>query len=153
MSAPLTKLVPPLPSTPPFRLLTPATPRIPLLATSAARIYNHAHAPLVFAYYVLRFSFLVADPLSTMIRDLAPIAIAQCAFCALCLPSAGTWASGGSAIISGTASGKSGKASSGPGTGSMRRKAGKAGLGGLSSAFPVGVSAWKSKVVVGKSDP
>jgi hypothetical protein len=153
MSASLTKLVPPAPPTPPFRLLNPTTPTIPLLATSAARIYNHAHAPLVLAYYLLRFSFLVADPFNTMISDLAAIAIAQCTFCALCLPSAGTWGSGGSAIISGTARGKPGKASSGPGTGSMRRKAGKAGPGALSSAFPVGAASWKSKVMVGKLGP
>jgi hypothetical protein len=153
MSASLTKLVPPVPPTPPSRLLTPTTPTIPVLVTSAARIYNHAHAPLVLAYYVLRFSPLVTDPLNTMARDLAPIAIAQCAFCVVCLPSAGTWGSGGSAIISGTARGRPGKASSGSGTVSMRRKAGKAGPGASSSAFPVGAASWRSKVMVGKCGP
>src|SRR5450755_1914679 len=150
MSASLTKLVPPAPPTPAYRLLTPQTPSVPLLATSAARIYNHAHAPLVLAYYVLRFSLLVADPFQTMIRDLVPITIAQSAFCAVCLPSAGTWGSGGRAIISGTASAKSGKAIPGSGPGSMRRKAGKIGPGGLSTAFPVGAVSWKSKVMVSR---
>ena len=152
MSLLSTKLAPPATSAPTSpRLLTPKTRTIPLLSTSDARIYSHAHAPLVLAYYLLRFSSLVADPLNTMIRDLAPIAIAQCAFCVVCLPSAGTWGSGGSAIIPGTASGKSGKTGSGSGTGSMRRKAGKAGPGTLSTAFPVGAASWKSKVMVGKS--
>jgi hypothetical protein len=152
MSLLSTKLAPPATSAPTSpRLLTPKTRTIPLLSTSDARIYSHAHAPLVLAYYLLRFSSLVADPLNTMIRDLAPIAIAQCAFCTVCLPSAGTWGSGGSAIIPGTASGKSGKTGSGSGTGSMRRKAGKTGPGTLSTAFPVGAASWKSKVMVGKS--
>jgi hypothetical protein len=150
MSLLSTKLAPPATSA---RLLTPKTPTIPLLSTHAARIYSHAHAPLVLAYYLLRFSSLVADPLNAMIRDLAPIAIAQCALCTVCLPSAGTWGSGGSAIIPGTASGKSGKTGSGPGTGSMRRKAGKGGPGTLSTAFPAGAASWKSKVMVGKSGP
>jgi GPI biosynthesis protein family Pig-F len=153
MSSSLTKLVLPAPPTPPSRLLTPKTPTIPLLATSAARICNHAHAPLVLVYYVLRFSSLVGDPFNTMIRDLVPITITQCAFCAVCLPCAGTWGSGGSAIVSGTASGKSAKASSGSSSGSLRRKAGKAGPGALSSAFPVGAASWKSKVMVGKMWP
>jgi hypothetical protein len=153
MSASLTKLVPPAPPMPASRLLTPRTPTVPLLATSAARIYNHAHAPLVLAYYVLRFRFLVADPFHTMIHDVLPIAIAQSVFCAVCLPSAGTWGSGGSAIISGTASGKSGKASSGSGPGSMRRKAGKAGPGWLSTASPVGAVSWRSKVMVSRDRP
>jgi hypothetical protein len=149
MSLLSTKLAPPATSVPTSpRLLTPKTRTIPLLSTSDARIYSHAHAPLVLAYYLLRFSSLVADPLNTMIRDLAPIAIAQCVFCAVCLPSAGTWGSGG---IPGTASGKSGKTGSGPGTGSMRRKAGKAGPGTQSTAFPLGAASWKSKVMVGKS--
>lgn len=150
MSASLTKLLPPAPPAPQNRLLTPQTPSVPVLASSAARIYNHAHAPLVLAYYVLRFSSLVADPFSAMVRDLALVAIAQCAFCVVCLPSAGTWGSGGSAIISGTASGKGGKASSAPVAGSMRRKAGKAGPGASSSALPVGGAHWKGKVMVSR---
>ena len=154
MSASLTKLVPPAPPiAPAYRLLTPKTSPVPLLATSAARIYNHAHAPLVLAYYVLRFSFLVANPFQTMVRDLVPLVIAQSAFCVTCLPSAGTWGSGGSAIISSTASGKSGKTGSGLSPGSMRRKAGKAGLGGLSTVSPVGPVSWKSKVMVSRHWP
>jgi hypothetical protein len=150
MSPPLVKVrLPAQPAPALSRLLTPKTPPIPALASSAARIYNHAHAPLVLAYYLLRFRFLVSDPFNTMVLDLAPIAIAQSAFCAVCLPPAGTWGSGGSAIIPGTASGKSGKASSGSATGSMRRKAGKAGPGSLAAAFPVGVASWKSRVMVG----
>src|SRR5947209_7092069 len=47
MSTSLTKLVPPAPPSPAYRLLTPRTPTVPLLATPAARICSHAHAPLV----------------------------------------------------------------------------------------------------------
>lgn len=46
------------------------------------------------AYYYLRSSELVKDPLSTMLYDLIPVAISQCLFCAVCLPSVGNWNSG-----------------------------------------------------------
>ncbi len=144
MSSSVVKTVAPASSAAPSpRLLTPKTPTIPLLAGSTAQRYNHAHALVALAYYYLRFRALVANPLGTMIQDLAPIALTQCAFCAICLPSAGTWGSGGSAIISGTATTKPAKTSVNSGTGSMKRK------GGASTTFQVVPVAWKSKVTVG----
>jgi GPI ethanolamine phosphate transferase 2/3 subunit F len=136
MATSLTNVLPPTPQTSSqsSRLLKPNTQTIPRNAS----IYNHIHTPLVLGYYALRFSALVADPLQTMIQDLLPVTIAQCAFCATCLPAAGTWGEG-KAIIAGTGSSK-GKGSAG----STRRK----GLGVVKKDTASDVESWGSKVVV-----
>ena len=96
MSSSSTKLVPSASSVSPFsRLLTPKTPAITRIETPTARLYGSTHVPLVLAYYVFRFKALVADPLSTTIWDIVPLTLLQCVFCTVCLPSAGTWGSGG----------------------------------------------------------
>lgn len=76
------------------RLLTPKTNAIPLLQSDVARYFSYAHTGQLLVYYYLRADALVHDPLSTMVQDLFPLAISQCLFCAICLPSAGTWHSG-----------------------------------------------------------
>jgi len=76
------------------RLLTPKTNAIPLFSTDLAQLYSYAHTLQVLVYYYLRGSALVRDPLSTMIQDLFPVAVSQCLFCAICLPSVGKWNSG-----------------------------------------------------------
>ena len=133
------------------RLLTPTTQAIPLLQTSAARTFNHAYAPVLLLFYTLQFRGLVATPLDTMIWDLAPLALIQCGFCATCLPPAGTWGSGGGAIIAGTATPKWTKSGSSSSGGSLRRKPpalSKTGVGGASSTTPAAAVSWKSKIMV-----
>ena len=76
------------------RLLTPKTNAIPLLQSDLARYYSYAHTGQLLVYYYLRADALVRDPLSTMVQDLFPVAVSQCLFCAICLPSAGNWNSG-----------------------------------------------------------
>lgn len=134
--ASLTNLLPPTPQTVPqsSRLLKPKTQTIPRNTSQ----YNHIHTPLVLAYYAVRFNSLVNDPLQTMIQDLIPVTLAQCAFCATCLPAAGTWGEG-KAIIPGTGSGK-GKT----GAGTTRRK----GLGVVKKDISSDSESWGSKAVV-----
>ena len=103
------------------RLLTPTTNTIPLLSTSSAKNYSYAHTFLIALYYYLRSSSLIRDPRTTLLWDLIPLAIAQSAFCAICLPSAGNWDSGtnGGKIIEGSASTKN------SGKGGVRKKGAK----------------------------
>jgi len=88
------------------RLLKPKTNAIPLLQSEAASYYSYAHTVQLLAYYYFRASALVADPLATLLQDLVPVAITQCLFCAICLPSVGNWNSGTNAgeMIKGSAS-------------------------------------------------
>lgn len=100
------------------RILKPKTLAIPLLNTDATRYYSYAHTVQLLAYYYLRSSALVRDPLTTMFQDLFPLALSQCLFCALCLPSVGNWNSGTDAteLIKGniTRGSKSSQGASGP---------------------------------------
>ena len=70
----------------PRRKHTPVSKPIPLLPTDAARLYTHIHPTLVLAYYYVRFPALVVDPIPTLLRDLIPLTIFQCAYSATCLP-------------------------------------------------------------------
>ncbi|KAK5557203.1 Glycosylphosphatidylinositol (GPI) anchor assembly protein [Exophiala xenobiotica] len=122
------------------RLLKPTTLPIPLLSSTLAKRYSYAHTFLVPVYYYLRSSALVADPFSTMVMDMLVIGLAQALFCAVCLPSAGSWVSGtatttggrialnqgGTTVKSPKTTTKSG--ATGTAVGSMRKK-----LGGPSS--------------------
>ncbi|KAK5453630.1 Glycosylphosphatidylinositol (GPI) anchor assembly protein [Exophiala xenobiotica] len=122
------------------RLLKPTTLPIPLLSSASAKRYSYAYTFLVPVYYYLRSSALVADPFSTMVTDMLVIGLAQALFCAVCLPSAGSWVSGtmtttggrialnqgGTAVKSPKTTIKSG--ATGTAVGSMRKK-----LGGPSS--------------------
>ncbi|RMZ79338.1 hypothetical protein DV737_g3436, partial [Chaetothyriales sp. CBS 132003] len=104
------------------RLLTPTTSPIPLLSAPQVRAISVGYTVLIPVYYYLRSAHLVHNPLSTLTHDLIPISITTSLFCALCLPSAGTWNSGAKdagKIIEGSATAKTGK-------GSGRKRVGKA---------------------------
>ncbi len=106
------------PQTQASRLLTPTTNPVPLLSDPIAQAVSYAYTALIPLYYYLRSSYLIRDPFATLSYDLIPLGLVSAFFCALCLPSAGTWNSGtkdAGKIIEGTAVGKSAK-------GSMRKK-------------------------------
>ena len=134
------------------RLLTPTTQQIPLLDSLLARRYNQIHTLLIPAYYYLRSSSLIADPLPTLVQDLVFVTLAQTAHVATSLPAAGNWVSGTNAgrIIEGTASygsGKTGKSGNVSSTGSLRKKAGV-----ISSASGAISAGSKNSRAVGSSD-
>lgn len=132
------------------RLRTPKTQAIPLLNSDIARYYSYAHTGQLLVYFYLRSSALVADPLSTMIQDLFPLATSQCLFCAMCLPAAGNWNSGTDAgeMIKGSAA----KSQKGTSAGSKK----KLGAPGHKTAGKSGTSleasrdggSWPSRIMV-----
>jgi phosphatidylinositol glycan class F len=63
---------------------------IELLPKDIARIASQAHPALLLAAYYMRFSSFVADPVSTLLSSLVPLAIVQAGYALLCLPPAGT---------------------------------------------------------------
>ena len=63
---------------------------IDLLPTDLARIYTHIHPILLVSTYYLRFPSLVADPVSSLLTSLIPLAIIQISYAAICLPAAGS---------------------------------------------------------------
>lgn len=138
------------------RLLQPKTNAIPLLQSDAARYYSYAHTVQLLAYYYLRSGALVSDPLPTLIQDLIPLAITQCLFCAICLPSVGNWSSGTNAgeLIKGSAS-AGGVKSHKPGAGTPKKKLGVSGVG-KSSGKPASAAdaskdaggSWSSRLLV-----
>ena len=66
--------------------LVPTTPPIAILQTDAARTLTHLHPALLLAYYLFRFSALVANPTSTLFADLLPVSLLQLAYAVTCLP-------------------------------------------------------------------
>lgn len=76
------------------RLLIPVTQPIPLLPIRFARYYSYAYTVQICIYFYLRSSYLVANPLQTLLEDIVPLATSQALFCAICLPRAGNWTSG-----------------------------------------------------------
>jgi uncharacterized membrane protein YgcG len=129
------------------RLLTPTTLPIPLLSSSVARRYSHAHTVLVVVYYYLRASALVADPLPTMTTDLVVVVLAQALFCAVCLPSAGAWVSGtsGGKILEGTAAPATKPKGAKGGSTAIKKKVGPS--GGKTQSGGDGGS-WRSRIMV-----
>jgi phosphatidylinositol glycan class F len=65
---------------------TPTSQPITILQNDSARTYTHVHPFLVLGYYYFRFSALVLDPVSTLFRDLLPLAVLQAAYAVTCLP-------------------------------------------------------------------
>lgn len=59
------------------------------LKNDTARLYTHMHPLLVLSVYALKFRALVADPVPTLLSTLAPLAVLQIAFVAVCLPPTG----------------------------------------------------------------
>jgi hypothetical protein len=89
-----THLLPPPPQpTQACRLRAPTTYTIPLLPSTSARTYTQIHTSVVLSYLLLQFKALVADPMSTMIFDFGVLYVMPGAFCAVCLPKNGSWAS------------------------------------------------------------
>ena len=76
------------PNSPPAKTSLP----IDLLPTDLARIYTHIHPILLLSTYYLRFPSLVADPVSSLLTSLLPLAIIQISYAAICLPAAGSTA-------------------------------------------------------------
>ena len=68
------------------RKITPISQPISVLPTDIARIYTHIHPILILALYYLCFPSLVADPVSTLKKALAPLAHLQITYCVVCLP-------------------------------------------------------------------
>jgi hypothetical protein len=62
---------------------------IELLSTDLARIYTHIHPAILLSAYYLRFPALVADPVSTLLNSLLPLAIIQASYAVICLPATG----------------------------------------------------------------
>jgi phosphatidylinositol glycan class F len=67
------------------KVRAPALP-IDTLSTDAARLYTHIHPVLVLSLYALRFNATVADPVPALLQTLAPLAVLQVAYVAVCLP-------------------------------------------------------------------
>jgi phosphatidylinositol glycan class F len=63
---------------------------VQLLPTDLARIISQAHPALLLSAYYLRFPVLVADPVSTLLNSLLPLAAIQIAYAVLCLPAVGS---------------------------------------------------------------
>ena len=63
---------------------------IELLPTDLARIVSQAHPALLLSAFYLRFPALVANPTSTLLSSLLPLALAQTAYAVLCLPAVGS---------------------------------------------------------------
>lgn len=71
---------------PPPRKLVPTSQTISVLPTNTARLYTHIHPILILTLYYLCFPSLVADPVSTLKKTLAPLAHLQITYCVICLP-------------------------------------------------------------------
>ncbi|KAH7083807.1 glycosylphosphatidylinositol anchor biosynthesis protein 11 [Paraphoma chrysanthemicola] len=67
---------------------TTATPISPL-PNDIARTYTHIHPLIILSLYVYKFPSIVADPVPALTSILAPLAVLQIAFVALCLPPTG----------------------------------------------------------------
>ncbi|KAK2625652.1 hypothetical protein QTJ16_004964 [Diplocarpon rosae] len=61
-----------------------------LLPNDLARIFSQIHPTILLSAYYLRFPALVADPTSTLLRSLLPLAALQILYVALCLPPVGS---------------------------------------------------------------
>ncbi|KAH7067434.1 glycosylphosphatidylinositol anchor biosynthesis protein 11 [Paraphoma chrysanthemicola] len=67
---------------------TTAAPISPL-PNDIARTYTHIHPLIILSLYAYKFPSIVADPVPALTSILAPLAVLQIAFVALCLPPTG----------------------------------------------------------------
>lgn len=74
------------PKGPPVKASMP----IEILPTDLARIFSQAHPALLLSAYYLRFPALVADPTSTLLNSLLPLALVQIVYVFTCLPAVGS---------------------------------------------------------------
>lgn len=70
----------------PRRKLIPTSQIISVLPTTTAHVYTHIHPILVLTLYYVFFPSLVADPVSTLKKSIAPLAHLQIIYCIVCLP-------------------------------------------------------------------
>lgn len=72
----------------------PSKPSLPidLLPTDLARLVSQAHPALLLAAYYIRFPALVANPVSTLLQSLLPVAAIQIVYAVICLPALGSGA-------------------------------------------------------------
>lgn len=70
----------------PSRKIIPQSRTISVLPTNTARVYTNIHPVLVLSLYYIFFPSLVADPVSTLKKALAPLAHLQIIYCVVCLP-------------------------------------------------------------------
>ena len=68
------------------RTIVPVSQSIDLLPSRAASTLSHVQPVLLSAYYYLRFSSLVADPVSALITDLLPVCLLFLCYAIVCLP-------------------------------------------------------------------
>jgi phosphatidylinositol glycan class F len=59
------------------------------LKNDVARLYTHIHPGVVLSLYAFRFNAIVADPVPALLSILAPLAVLQIAYVAVCLPPTG----------------------------------------------------------------
>lgn len=71
--------------TKPRKLVAISQP-ISVLPTNIARLYTNIHPILILALYYFCFDSLVADPVSTLKKAIAPLAHLQITYCVVCLP-------------------------------------------------------------------
>lgn len=98
----------------------PSQPPVTILSSPAAQTYAHIHPFLLLSIYVLRFPALIADPVSTLLSSLAPLAALQVAYVVVCLPASAGSSSGdggkGTPKRKGLGVGKESKSESGSGS-------------------------------------
>jgi phosphatidylinositol glycan class F len=69
---------------------TPSTAApIESLQNDAARLYTHVHPVVILSLYAYKFQAIVADPVPALLGILAPLAVLQIAYVAVCLPPTG----------------------------------------------------------------
>lgn len=73
---------------PPHRKFTPTSTPISLLPTQNARLYHHIHPTLLLSIFYLRFSAIVADPVSELFQLTFVLVALQMLYVVLCLPTA-----------------------------------------------------------------
>ena len=59
------------------------------LKNDVAQIYTHFHPVIVLSLYAYQFKAIVADPVPALLNILAPLAVLQIAYVAICLPPTG----------------------------------------------------------------
>ena len=68
------------------RKITPRSATVDTLQTESARVYTHIHPILLLSFHAIRFDALVADPVTTLLGSLLPIALLQISYVIVCLP-------------------------------------------------------------------
>lgn len=59
------------------------------LKNDTAHIYTHLHPIVVLSIYAYKFQDIVADPVPALLSIVAPLAVLQIAYVAICLPPTG----------------------------------------------------------------